>query len=228
MKTKLYILSLICVCLCACTSEEPQADMWVVTFYDLCPREGSPGKIQFLKWCETHEDILLYSIPPRNLPSFSYESALSLKWKKYTTSEAEARQMVNEFNSIVRYEESATYRKYNPKYKGPWRIIFQEVFDGVHNDSDAFLKWYDAHREGLYVDFFLVKDGNSFNLEHPDKEKALTYYNKSMAGNLYWGMEIRKASEKEIKNMVNQFQSFSIIDGENFDAFIADYAPIDE
>lgn len=227
MKTKLFILSLICACLCACTLEEPQADMWVVTFHGLCPRYGNPQRIPFLKWCEAHEDILLNSIPPRNLPSFSYESATSLTWQKYTTSEAEAQQMVNEFNLIEDYEQAATYYKYNPKYKRAWRVFFEEGFSGVHNDSDDFLRWYDAHKMNLFQSYFFVVDENSVRMESPLSQNALSYYNKSRSGYLIWGIEVR-ASEKEIQKMVNQFQSFSITDGNNYDAFNAYYFPIDE
>lgn len=225
MKLKLYILALISILMCGC-SDEPQADTWVVTLYRGNIFGGSEKTGAFIDWCKTNEDILQSSVPPMQTPSFSYEQSECLLWKKYTHSEAEAQQLVNEFNSIVGETYSyAYYRKHDPNFKGPWAIYYKECFVGTHNNSEAFRKWYEEQSKCLKNAIFVVI-GEGGGLVYPNEQELLPYYDKSIGGWLEWYTIIPRATEKEIQKMVKEFQALSITDGENYDTFFADYDPL--
>ena len=44
---------------------------------------------------------MTYSIPVRNMPSFSYESTLIIKWLEYVNTEEEAKFKTESFNTLI-------------------------------------------------------------------------------------------------------------------------------
>lgn len=172
-----------------------------------------------------------YSIPGRDLYSFSYESAIALKWIETTTSETDAVQKAKEFNSVMGKNNlttaGATYRKYEPEFNGTWRISFVETFSLIHNDSDAFNRWYNDNLSYLQSVSFLLFNQN-LQWEYPSTQHASSFYDKSIFGTLTWYVEISNVSEQEVQRRIQQFQSFSIVDNtkNGYDTFVADYSPI--
>ncbi|ROT10385.1 hypothetical protein ED388_04480 [Muribaculaceae bacterium Isolate-007 (NCI)] len=234
MKNLSYSLCIMCLMLASCSSDEPdivQADTWIVEYAASFTSVKPENQQSFLRWCETHEDLIQYTIPSQDLCSFSYKSASVLKWTEITTSEIEAKQKVNDFNSIIGDNSltthGANYRKCEPQFNGPWGITFVEMFYLMHNNSDNFNKWYDENLSNLRSSSFLLST-TSFQWEYPSAQSAFSFYGKSLCGNLQWYVEIPKASELEIQYLVKHFQSFSIVNNtkDGYDTFVADYSPI--
>ena len=230
--SKTLLSGLICLLFVACSSDGPelnQADEWIVEYCATFQSIPIENKQSFIIWCETHESLMQYSIPSRDSGSFSYESASVLKWAETTTSEAEAIQKVNDFHSIIGNNRLTTsgakYRKYDPRFVGPWKVTFLEEFSYMHNNSEDFNKWYYENLQYLHESSFLVSEPK-YQWEYPSPQNSFDFYNKSIYGHLTWVLEIQRASEKEIKELVIRFQSFSMVDNNRYDTFIADYSPI--
>ncbi len=234
MKELSYTLCVMCIMLASCSSDEPetvQADKWIIEYSASFTSVKPENQHSFLRWCETHEDLIQYSIPSQDLNTFSYTAATALKWTEITTSELDAKQKVDEFNTLIGNNglstSGASYHKYEPQFTGPWGITFVEIFYLMHNDSDNFNKWYDENLSNLRHSSFLLS-ATSAQWEYPSAQSASSYYDKSICGTLQWYVEIPKASESEIQYLIKQYQSFSVVDNEknSYDTFVADYSPI--
>ena len=234
MKKLFYTLCIMCIMLASCSSDEPetaQTDKWIVEYSATYTSVKQENQQSFLRWCETHEDLIQYSIPSQDLNSFSYTSATALKWTDMTTSELDAKRKVDEFNSLIGNNSlttlGASYRKYEPQINGHWGITFFEKFYRIHNNGENYNKWYDENLSNLRNSSFMLSDP-TFHWEYPSAQTAFSFYEKSLCGTLQWYVEIPKASEREIQHLIQQFQSFSIVDNTNnsYDTFVADYSPI--
>lgn len=234
MKKLSYCICIICIMLASCSSDEPetvQVDKWIVEYSTSFTSVKPENQQSFLRWCETHEDLIQYSIPSQDLNSFSYTSATALKWTEMTTSELDAKQKVYEFNALIGNNElttsGASCRKHDPQFIGPWGITLVEMFYLMHNDSDNFNNWYDENLSNLRHSSFMLS-APSFQWEYPSIQTAFSFYEKSLCGTLQWYVEVPKASEREIQHLIKQFQSFSIVDNakNSYDTFVADYSPI--
>lgn len=114
------------------------------------------------------------------------------------------------------------------QYTGPWRIVFDEDFTQIHNDSEEFSDWFQMNYEYLWDACFLVND-SGYEWEYPQHDKVKEYYSKSYCGKVRWIMEIQKADEKYLSHLVKEFESFTIIEDESncYDKFTASYGPLD-
>lgn len=114
-------------------------------------------------------------------------------------------------------------------YNGPWRVVFYEEFIQLHNNSEDFNEWFNQHSDYLSAAQFLIKGENlELKWEYPTKNDVEYYYSASYCGAIEWYMEIPKANENDLKSMVTEFESFTIIeDGNNkYDKFTAAYIPL--
>lgn len=110
------------------------------------------------------------------------------------------------------------------EYTGPWRIVFEEEFVQIHNDSRDFQNWYSEHLQYLYSSQFLV-EGPEYHWEYPTITDTEQFYKISYCGKITWVMEIDKATESDIKTQLKRFESFTIIDKDEtkYDNFTANY-----
>lgn len=110
------------------------------------------------------------------------------------------------------------------EYDGPWRIVFEEKFVQIHNDSRDFQNWYSEHLNYLYSSRFLVEEPE-YHWEYPTITDTELFYKISYCGIITWVMEIDKATESDIKTQLKRFESFTIIDKDEtkHDKFTANY-----
>lgn len=116
-------------------------------------------------------------------------------------------------------------------FKGPWRVVFHEEFIQLHNKSKDFNEWFTLHSDYLSAAKFLIKGENlETRWEYPTKNEVEYYYSVSYCGTIEWYMEITTANENDLKSIVKEFESFTIIENEDdkFDKFSAAYLPFKE
>lgn len=234
MKYLYWTIGILSIFLYGCSSDDPTPmaqDKWLVE-YQASGISVNPECINdYLRWCQENEEIMTYSIPARNMPSFSYESTLIIKWLEYVNTEEEAKFKTESFNTLIgkAYNSTlgASYRKFNPQFTGPWRIVYLESFSYIHSNSEDFNKWYDENIQNMIDASFLVSEPN-YHWEYPSPQAASDFYGKSICGTLQWSVVIPKASEHELQELTKRFQSFSIIGKtkNQYDTFVADYGPV--
>lgn len=107
-------------------------------------------------------------------------------------------------------------------YTGPWEIYYGESYCGIHNNCDGFNTWLSNHKDCLLRAKFYTPNGNSVEYtEYVTEEDYTEFY----SGEIEWSEIVDKASEEEIKSMVDRFTSFTIEDSKNrkYDRFEASY-----
>ena len=113
-------------------------------------------------------------------------------------------------------------------YRGPWCIVYSEMFYGIHNNNAEVKEWYNDNKSIISWSQFLTYD--PIEWVYPTKTEAYEYCDDeiSMCGAIEWYTEIDYAKESDLKKSVSQFESFSIPKNENgyYDEFKAEYAPI--
>lgn len=117
------------------------------------------------------------------------------------------------------------------KYKGPWLVSFEEDFKGTHNNSDAFLSWYNKYYDRLTFrgGAFRVKFSTGYEIKMiSSPERLMDYYSFSAEGHIAWEMILQTATIQELEAMRDEFESLTIgkINRE-YDVFTLNYMPLD-
>ncbi|MDE7411843.1 MAG: hypothetical protein K2M94_07375 [Paramuribaculum sp.] len=106
----------------------------------------------------------------------------------------------------------------------PWLIYFFENFSLIHNDSQEFKNWLDAHVNNIRFVTFTVDTGDKTIELYPDKSEVESYYSKSMSGYISWLVRISNVSEDEVKTICTEFEAFTIEeDKDRYDKFTTQY-----
>lgn len=111
-------------------------------------------------------------------------------------------------------------------YTGPWEVYYGETFWGIHNNCKDFNEWLANHKDCLVAAKFDYPNGNSVEYtEYVTEEDYKEFY----SGEIEWCEMVDKASEEEIKSMVDKFTSFTIENSKNriYDRFYASYKRYD-
>ncbi|MDE7411841.1 MAG: hypothetical protein K2M94_07365 [Paramuribaculum sp.] len=106
----------------------------------------------------------------------------------------------------------------------PWLIYFFENFSLIHNDSQEFKNWLDAHVNSIRFVTFTVDTGDKKIELYPDKSEVESYYSKSISGYISWLIRISNVSEDEVKAICSEFEAFTIEeDKDRYDKFTTQY-----
>lgn len=105
-------------------------------------------------------------------------------------------------------------------YTGPWEIHYIESWVGIHNNSQEFEEWFLDHTD-CFVEFYF---NNGTQQGYYTDYIELNDY-KNYCGEIYWLEIIPNATEDEVKQMVDDFESFTIIKDQDkkFDIYQAKY-----
>ena len=159
------------------------------------------------------------AIPPVDSPEFSYETSY-VCWKEIVTNakESDIQDIVEHFlshNGNNQSSYSATYRKYDSTYNGPWVIVYYEYFKNAHNVSNEYKIWFEKNR----INFFCHMAYPNYN------PTTFTDYLECWIGLFQWRIILDNISEAEIQDTIAQFKKMSTLStsNSNFDYFDAEY-----
>ncbi len=117
----------------------------------------------------------------------------------------------------------------NIPYIGPWIVMYDEDYYGIHNDSEEFNKWFEDHNK-FFSEARFVNGLNSWSFDSSTDYPILEDYKHWFSGALIWYEVIPEATESELEKVVKDFEDFSIPPDKNnyYDSFQAIYAKYDE
>ena len=114
----------------------------------------------------------------------------------------------------------------NPEqeYTGPWEIVYYESYYGIHNETQEFQKWFDAHYK-WFDSAKLVNGDKTWIFTSQDDYIIWDDYKEWKKGEICWVEELNGAKEDEVKKMIKDIESYSIPlnDKLYFDKFEASY-----
>lgn len=114
------------------------------------------------------------------------------------------------------------------EYTGPWEIDYAEYYVGWHTNNPSFKTWFQQHTnnfESAEFSNYSQTQKVQYNKEAGDWIEW-DDYSKWFAGIIEWSEVIDNATEGEIKDLIDTFQSFSSNDGKangKYDDFHARY-----
>jgi len=110
-----------------------------------------------------------------------------------------------------------------PEYTGPWEIVYDESYYGLHNDSQDFREWFINHSQ--YLEAAQLQKLNGATWTITDKDFRLSDYDEWYSGRIRWYQIVDNSSEQDIIDLVETFNSFTIEDRKNntHDSFKAQY-----
>ena len=111
-------------------------------------------------------------------------------------------------------------------YTGPWEICYAESYAGIHNSTQEFIDWFNAHTNDFEIAYFSSRYENVCY----DDYIELNDYKHYPMGEIFWREIITQATEDEVKAKVAEFESFTITDekdNNNGDLFQAKYQRYD-
>ncbi len=113
------------------------------------------------------------------------------------------------------------------EYTGPWEIVYEETYYGIHTDSEDFITWFNNHTNYFEAAFFHTINNNiEFVLVASDGNVVELYdYEDWYSGNIHWREIVEQATETEIKEKVSEFEAFTIPErvDRTYDKFFAAY-----
>ena len=116
-------------------------------------------------------------------------------------------------------------------YKGPWRIMFDERVAYIHNDSEDLNKWINKYAIKLWdAQYYVIgEDSSKDKIISGSNTQVIKHYSERFYGYIIWYMDIPTLAEDDLKSMVAEFESFTIMESETkFDKFTASYWPVTE
>lgn len=120
-----------------------------------------------------------------------------------------------------------------PEYEqnGDWIVSYTEIYDNTHNDSQEFEVWFNNHLQYFQrAEFSNATSLVSYSKDNGDYIEWQDY-SKWMRGSILWVEIIEDKSEDEVKEICNNFSSFSISDeplSRKYDKFSATYHKLNE
>lgn len=115
-------------------------------------------------------------------------------------------------------------------YKGPWHIMFVERFAYIHNDSEELNNWFYNHTNNWSEAQFVAigKDSKPTMILNATAQ-IIEHYTERLYGYIRWEMYIQTLPEDDLKSMIAEFESFTIIESETrFDKFSAEYIRLND
>lgn len=95
------------------------------------------------------------------------------------------------------------------EYTGPWEVVYTESYNGIHNDSPEFKKWFEGHSK--WFDSAKFENAvTSWSFTASDDTVIWADYDDWTKGDICWVETINGVNEEGIKKIVKDFESFSI------------------
>ena len=113
------------------------------------------------------------------------------------------------------------------EYTGPWEIFYTEKYQGIHNESEDFVKWFNEYLPSFDDAYYYSKTWDaSFYTSNETDIFGYDLYNQFYIGEIRWIETVSHATEDELQAKVDAFEAFSIPEvnyNRKFDKFTAYY-----